>query len=175
MKLGTTFLYQTAILLKILYSDSRAFLLLIAIDKYASYDLVDLKGAVADAEDVKKYFQEVVGVPKSRIKTLYNTKATRGAIIKSLHAIIRDRQIERGDPIVIFYAGHGGQGKPPPGWPAGNKRIQYILSYNFTYDHVSNTCANEVKDFEIGEILEGIAKEKGDNIVSPTLHSMLLC
>jgi Caspase domain len=92
------------------------FALIIGINKYKSALVKDLEGSIADAEAVKTYLQDSLGVPPSRIKTLFNEHATRDGIIQALRAL-NNANIKEGDPILIFYAGHGVAGDLPKDGP----------------------------------------------------------
>jgi hypothetical protein len=140
------------------------FALIIGIDKYKSTHLHELKGAIADAEAMKDYLQDALGVPTSRIKTLFNEDATRDAIIQNISAL-KDTDTRPGDPILIFYAGHGVKGGAPTGWAAvGNQQIELIAPYDMEYKD-DKSVVNAIPDRDIGILLERLAKSKGDNIV----------
>lgn len=74
-----------------------------------------------------------VGVPEHRIKNLRDAKATRDNICQSISDLARCDEIKEGDPILINYAGHGTQAKPPAGWPVAGpeSRIQMLVPYDF--------------------------------------------
>ncbi|KAF7366605.1 hypothetical protein MSAN_00918300 [Mycena sanguinolenta] len=140
------------------------FALVIGIDKYKS--VRPLKGCVADADDMADYLEKILGVPPAHITNLRNGQATRRAIKRSLAALASDDRIRSGDPIVIFFAGHGAQAKAPPGWAADDHdaRIEMILPVDF----VSNTNDNEdwqgIPDITLAALLSKLAMVKGDNI-----------
>ncbi|KAK0451917.1 hypothetical protein EV421DRAFT_1683741, partial [Armillaria borealis] len=90
---------------------------LVGIDGYSTYPL---RGCVGDALAVKQYLEEDLLVPKERIqsllgrKTSHNTSFTdvssipsRANILSLLLSLITNPNIEHGDPIIIFFAGHG--------------------------------------------------------------------
>ncbi|PBK90845.1 hypothetical protein ARMGADRAFT_882550, partial [Armillaria gallica] len=96
---------------------SRIWAVLFGIDGYSTYPL---RGCVADALAVKEYLLEDLLVPKERIQSLlgpknhHNTSSTdvssipsRTNILSLLLSLITNPNIEHGDPIVIFFAGHG--------------------------------------------------------------------
>lgn len=162
---------QATRLLNLIGRNCSLFLLLIAIDKYPNQVPPPLHGCTADAQDVETYFQEIFDV---RSKSIYDQEATRNAILESLRSIAKDPKIQKGDPIVIFYAGHGGGGRAPPEWDTGDDKIQYLVPHDFKFDGTSGAIQNEIMDFEIGEILEEIATEKGNNIVSHSPNYQIL-
>ncbi|KIM26650.1 hypothetical protein M408DRAFT_25142 [Serendipita vermifera MAFF 305830] len=139
------------------------FSLIIGIDKYKNPSIIELGGAVADAKAVKSYLENSLGVPESQIKTLTDGEATRDAIIRSLLALKSDPRIQKDDPILIFYAGHGTTAKAPPNWAAGSDEIQILLSYDAQSED-NGRMIYGLPDRTMGILLEQIAKEKGNNI-----------
>ncbi|KAK0205779.1 hypothetical protein DFS33DRAFT_1223564, partial [Desarmillaria ectypa] len=92
---------------------SRFWAVLIGIDAYESNVL---HGCVSDALLMKKLLIEDIGVPEHRIQCLLGSRnsshgdpltPSRTNIVKILHGLIDNPEIERGDNIVIYYAGHG--------------------------------------------------------------------
>ncbi|KAA1472264.1 hypothetical protein DENSPDRAFT_170741 [Dentipellis sp. KUC8613] len=141
----------------------RLFALIIGINKYQSYNVPPLKGAVPDANQVESYLKDDLGVSPDNIKNLRDREATRAAIIQELRALSTDDRIRPGDPIFIFYAGHGSTARAPEGWEAGGPKIQLICPH----DHLEKVDGRQVvgiPDRTLGALLSSIAKEKGDNI-----------
>jgi Caspase domain len=103
-----------------------------------------------------------LGVPPSRIKTLFNEHATRDGIIQGLRAL-KDANTQEGDPILIYYAGHGVTADAPDGWPVSDKKIELLAPYDIEYEN--DTVVNAIPDHTVGMLLEDLAKAKGDNIV----------
>ncbi len=79
-----------------------------------------MRGCVADALAVKQYLVEDLLVPKDRIQSLLGSTnhrdtsqtdmssiPSRENILSALLSLITNPDIERGDPIIIFFAGHG--------------------------------------------------------------------
>jgi Caspase domain len=140
------------------------FALLIGINQYISDKLEDLEGAEPDAQAIKAYLETSLGVPTSQIKTLFNEKATREAIIVGLRDLKQDPRINRGDPILIYYAGHGSAAEAPAGWETEDNEIQLLISHDALCESGGKTVAG-IPDRTIGVLLEQIAQEKDDNIV----------
>ena len=138
--------------------------LIIGISEYASPSVNNLKSAVRDALSVKQYLEEDLGVPKSHIRLLFNAEATRAGIIQEFKNLVADRRIHRGDPILIFYAGHGGEVGAPKGWEAGNAKIQMLIPHDFRTT-VGGREIYGIPDRTIGTLLSRIAEKWDDNIV----------
>ena len=55
-------------------------------------------------------------------------KATRAAILDGIRAFSLNDEIKVGDPILIYYAGHGGSTETPEGWEVGNTgKIELLI------------------------------------------------
>ena len=146
-------------------SDSRPpFVLLIAINQYVTKAYDNLAGAVKDAESVKAYVEKYLGLDATspRVRTLYDSSATRQAIISELQNLASSEDIQKGDPIIIFYAGHDCEVPAPEGWDSTGNCIQAILPHDFDENNLDSAISGRT----IGALLERIANEKGDNIVS---------
>lgn len=123
-----------------------------------------MDGAVADALAFKTYLEEDLGVQPSRIRLLLNAQATRCAIIQELSNLADDQSINHGDPIFIFYAGHGGEVDTPKGWKAGDPKVQMLIPHDYRPD-VDGRGVHGIPDRTIGALLSRIAAKQGDNIV----------
>lgn len=101
-----------------------------------------------------------------------NKDATRETIIRELRALHSDKRIQRGDPILIYYAGHGSSTVSPAKWTRTedqkeNGNIQYIVPYD------CDEWVAGIPDQTIAACLDHLAGAKGDNIVSiPTCISV---
>lgn len=148
------------------------FVLIIGINTYTSSRLVRLRGPTTDARAFTEYFKEQLGVPDSQIQVLINEQASRQAIIEAFTALKNDVRIKKGDPIFIFYAGHGGEAEAPAGWEAGGKgaKIQMLMPQNFSDEPGKEVPG--IPDYTVAALLNQIAKEKGDNIVSLLLDRL---
>ena len=97
---------------------------------------------------------------------LENKDATQEAILAELRRLKIDPRIQPGDPILIFYAGHGSVAAIPEGWEAGgpNSNIQLTLPYD-VYCQSGDKMIAPISDRTLGTLLEAISLEKGNNIV----------
>ncbi|KAF9070088.1 caspase domain-containing protein [Rhodocollybia butyracea] len=141
--------------------------LIIGINEYADKAIPPLNGAVPDAESVNEFLRSVIGVPKEKIRTLYNKQATRYAIETALKDLAINPHIKKTDPILIFYAGHGAQAQAPKGWPTGNPEgtIQMLVPYDFAHGGSENIRRGQgVLDVTLSHLLADLALKKSDNI-----------
>jgi len=94
----------------------KLFALIIGINDYDN--VRSLRGAVADALSFKDYLENGLKVPTQQIYTLLDKSASRSAIIEAFKSLRDDGRIQEGDPILIYYAGHGNE-MPSPEHEAG--------------------------------------------------------
>ena len=122
---------------------------------------------MADSRAVISYLEGQLHVPKDHITILENEAATRVAILEKLRHLANDPRIQHGDPIFIYYAGHGSEAVAPSGWEAGgpNANIQLTLPYD-VYCGSGDEVVAPIPDRTLGALLGAISQEKGDNIVS---------
>jgi hypothetical protein len=131
-----------------------------------------LKGAVADADSIKEYLEHDLKVQKLHIRNLRNAQATRAAIIAEFQALETNPEIKYGDPILIYYAGHGGEVTSPAEWEAGSM-TQMLIPHDY-HTKVHNREVYGIPDHTIGALISCIAKAKGDNIVRPVTYLTFL-
>ena len=141
----------------------RIFALLIGIDNYAHETIQSLKGAVADAQSVKKLLHEKFGTPNDRIILLKDSSAKSADITNALKSLAVNPDIQACDPIIIFFAGHGTRLCVPEQWSAGSRCIQALLPYD------AFVGADPIADRTFGNLVEDIASAKENNIVSRCL------
>lgn len=112
------------------------------------------------------FLKTTLGVADNRITNLRNEQATRSNICESIRKLATCKDIRPGDPILIFYAGHGAEADPPRGWPSGGRKIQMLLPYNFRA--CTSTLEDEqgILDITLCILLKELALVKGNNIVS---------
>jgi hypothetical protein len=148
------------------------FALLIGIDKYVNPQY-QLMGAVEDAREMENYLKTTF--PSSYIRTLHNEDATRSSIIREMVHLINNKDIKHQDPILVYYAGHGGETSPPAGWDTQGRKVQVFVPCDYNDD------GTVITDLAFAALLEEIAYFKGDNVVSsksfaqPNLSFLKLC
>lgn len=125
-----------------------------------------LSGAVADADAFSAYLSDNLSVPEGQIINLRDKQATRAEILHAFKALQTNPNIKYGDPVVIYYAGHGSTIKAPPGWNSGDGMIQVLVPQDFGLLGRSNTRICPIPDRTIAALLNGLADSKGNNIVS---------
>lgn len=149
------------------------FALVIGIDKYNNplkdgQNVPALQGAVADANEIQNYLL-AHGVPSDHIQNLRspNTEdsipATKDNIIKAL-SDLKTMEINPGEPILIYFAGHGGQTPAPKEWPTEGGMIQCLLPQDVDKDS-QGQIINIIPDFVVAGLLAELAEVKGNNIV----------
>ena len=144
------------------------FALIIGINKYESSNIPNLVGAVPDADAMRDYLQAHLGVPSSQIRNLRDSEATQATIIAEIKAFSFDNKIKKGDPILIYYAGHGGLANTPVGWEAGSTgKITFLIPYDYSPLENCNPKYG-IPDRTLGALLSQLANKKGDNIVRQT-------
>ncbi|CAE6447569.1 unnamed protein product [Rhizoctonia solani] len=143
--------------------------LIIGIDTYIDPSFVNLRGAARDANDVASFLMSDLGVPTEHIVNLRNEQATRGRILEELRKLWRNPNIRSGDPILIYYAGHGGLAPANKEWKKryGAGKIQVIFPYDYgckAQGPSSPVTVNCIPDKTIAAMLNKLSAEKGDNI-----------
>lgn len=132
--------------------------MIIGINNYA--DQSGLSGACTDALAVEDYLKTTLKVPSRRITVLLNHAASRAAIINGFEHLKTNEDIQRGDAIIIFYAG-------APGWipdtcSEGTGKISAIVPQDH---HEGDGASALISDDTIRSLLTEISEAKGNNIV----------
>ncbi|KDR76516.1 hypothetical protein GALMADRAFT_96265 [Galerina marginata CBS 339.88] len=138
------------------------FALIIGIDKYNSDKLSSLRSAVSDALAIKNYLLNDLGVDDSHIMLLLDETATRKAIIDALQVLKDDHNIQRGDAILIYYAGQGMQIPAPDRW--ATERKGNLIGGIVPYDFDEPTGIYAIPDRTLNRLIQGIMQIRGDNI-----------
>ncbi|KZV62253.1 hypothetical protein PENSPDRAFT_758829 [Peniophora sp. CONT] len=155
--------------------------LIIGIDKYESRQLLNLQGAVADANAVYGYLRNELLVPDSQIVLLRNKQARRRDILREIQALgISGARhgFREGDPILIYFAGYGTTAKSPDDWPTSGQVISLIVPYdaNLNFEALDDLPVDmrarrdyvkriyPIPDRTISALLRMLAEFCGDNI-----------
>lgn len=137
------------------------FCLVIGIDKYQSTEIPNLSGAVADSTAIHTLMSADDHAFTPHIKHLINQQATRRDIIRELEALSDNPLIRRGDPIFIYYAGHGGSAA----W-TNDQGQDDASNTQFIVPHDYGELAETISYRNFVRYMECIADTKGNNIVS---------
>ena len=91
--------------------------------------------------------------------------------MKKVKAISFNNKIKEGDPILIYYAGHGGSANTPEGWPGwevgSTGKIELLIPYDYSLPE-GRIPKHGIPDRTLGALLSDLASKKGDNIVRQT-------
>ena len=142
---------------------NRLFALVIGISRYESKQFSNLPGAVPDANEVVNWLVTDLQVPRNQVSLITNEAASRTGIISAIEAFRSDNRIHHGDPIFIYYAGHGSGIPPPDHWECGGpgRKVQILVPQDYAPEH----GIHGVPDHVLGWLIHKIAEKKGDNIV----------
>ncbi|KAJ7128007.1 caspase domain-containing protein [Mycena epipterygia] len=140
----------------------RYFALIIGIDKYASPSIPDLYGCVNDAKVFQNFVEEKLG-PDTQIEVLHDADATRANILDKFQSfLIRNTLIrEKGDAIIFFYAGHGGD--PPAETPKG--KAETICPHDERLE-IDGEYIHGIPDFTFYHLFNELAAAKGNNVTA---------
>jgi hypothetical protein len=141
----------------------RLFALIIGIGKYALKQFNDLPGAIPDANKIVNWLVADLQVPRHQVSLITDEAASRAGIISALEALRADDRIHQGDPIFIYYAGHGSGIPPPEDWECGGpgRKIQILVPQDYAPEH----GIHGIPDYVLGCLIHRIAEKKGNNIV----------
>lgn len=142
--------------------------LLIGIDQYKSSRLETLEGAVADADAMGRLLRDTLHVPESQIVYLRNAQATRAAIMQHIRALRTRATLCAGDPILIYFAGHGVTVAAASKLDVLNAGVSTILPYDVLPEGIDDHgTLHGISSHTLDTLLREIARDgKGDNIVS---------
>lgn len=110
-------------------------------------------------------------VRESTSKLLLNKCATRNNILRAFESLCVNDAIQRDDPIIIYYAGHGTLGVTPLQWKDDGwveDEVQFIVPFDCGKD-----VRDAIPDRTIATCLNDLASQKGNNIVR-LLHLLSL-
>ncbi|KIM26235.1 hypothetical protein M408DRAFT_330631 [Serendipita vermifera MAFF 305830] len=112
---------------------------------------------------MKSYLRDHLAVPDSQITSLHNSQATKQAIVQAIENVgSKEGAIERNNPFLIYFAGHGAEGKRKIS-QGSDQVIQMIIPYDFKQP-LDEPTVQGILDYEFNELLEQLANTHGDNI-----------
>ena len=146
---------------------TRVFALIIGIDTYKSATIWNLHSCVEDAKRMKRWLVEALKVPKDQIFVLLDNHATKQRIEDTFtENLINNSSIERGDALLIYFAGHGSCLTAPQDWYQHHSRRE-IVEVLCPYDHDTKSTERRIPGISsrsFNAMLEDLAASKGDNI-----------
>ncbi|KDR75149.1 hypothetical protein GALMADRAFT_226806 [Galerina marginata CBS 339.88] len=146
---------------------SRIFALIIGIDNYKSGAIWNLHSCTEDAIKVKQWFMDGLNVPNDQICLLLDSQATRRNIEDSfMKHLVNNASIERGDAVIIYFAGHGSCLPAPSGWFQGGLK-DGIVEILCPYDHDTKLAEGRnagISDRSLSALLDELISSKGNNI-----------
>ncbi|KAF9501940.1 hypothetical protein BDN71DRAFT_1438686 [Pleurotus eryngii] len=149
---------------------SRLFALIVGIDAYKSGSIWNLESCAQDAKKVQAWLTHDLCVPKDQICMLLDHKATKAAIEdRFMSHLVRNPAIERGDAILIYFAGHGSVIPAPKNWFEGESRASLTDTVEVLcpHDHHTKTFTGRnagISDRSMQALLTELCKAKGDNV-----------
>jgi len=142
-----------------------------------SNEFNDLPGAIPDANEIVNWLIGDLQVPRNQVSLITDEAASRAGIISALKAVRSDDRIHQGDPIFIYYAGHGSGIPPPEEWECGGpgKKIQMLVPQDYSPERGIRGIRG-IPDHVLGYLIDRIAEKKGNNIVgSPGIYFQYIC
>ncbi|KAG9105086.1 hypothetical protein FRC07_009648, partial [Ceratobasidium sp. 392] len=174
---------------------TRLHALVIGINKYKSPIHSNLDGCVPDATSIINYLTGDFRVPREQILELFDEKATRKGILDAFRKhLIQNEKIQPGDPILVYFSGHGGRQDAPKEWNSSDDKTELIFPHDASSwddgpnpkpsasfvgepnihvrDGTSEPDHNDLKkvyvhgipDRTLGAFIHQLSKAKGDNI-----------
>ncbi|KAJ7930626.1 caspase domain-containing protein [Mycena leptocephala] len=145
-------------------TDTSVFALIVGIDKYAYDEKWTLKECVNDANLIESFITTTFATHS--IHRLDNEAATRQDILHNFHShLIENPNINPGDTIIFYFAGHGSRVAAPEGWQTNDGLIETICPYD------QRALVNGVEqgvpgipDVTIAALLRELARRRGSNI-----------
>ncbi|KAK0212903.1 caspase domain-containing protein, partial [Desarmillaria ectypa] len=149
------------------------FALVIGIDKYKSGSIWDLDSCVSDARRMNRWLMSDLGVPKENICLLIDAEATKAGIETTfLSHLVNNPSIQRGDAILIYFAGHGSLMPSPPDWYScilSSRKVHTPPKVQVLcpYDHDTKGPEGRISglsDRSLKALIWDLSQAKGDNI-----------
>ena len=129
---------------------------------------------MGDAEKMQAFLlAQNPPIRDERIKLLKDEQATAASVVEALTSLGDEKGIRFGDPILIYYAGHGSNLKKPDGWPSADQYIQCLTPHDARI--VGDNIEGVVTDIAFGALLQRLADKKGNSIVCLVIRLNLGC
>ncbi|KAF5370581.1 hypothetical protein D9758_001827 [Tetrapyrgos nigripes] len=141
---------------------------IIAVDQYRSGEVWDLQSSVNDAREIKHWLVDHLKVPKQNVISLLNEQATLSRIEATLRShLLNNDNIQKGDAILIYFAGHGSTVKTPDDWVEGETDTTARVEVLCSFDHETKTSEGRVAGISaraMQAFLHELSSKKGNNI-----------
>ena len=165
-----------------LKSPSRLFAIIICINRYKASDKVpNLYGCVNDGREFQGFLENKLNVPDSHICWCSDEEATYEKIMCLLTTaaddlislFARGSDFRSGDPIILFYAGHGGRSRAKPTSSSDilkmhathDGNIELLCPHDIDTPGVDQKIIHGIPDFVFGNLLDTVAANYGGNVV----------
>ncbi len=139
--------------------------LVVGINDYATESVNDLTGCVNDANGLKTFLTDRLGVPEAQIKTLTDGEATRAAILDTFQSFLVDNpDIPRGSQLLFTYSGHGSQMRTADPLEMDGYDETILPHDARTTDAATGQRIYDIPDKTLGGLIDRLAAAKGDHI-----------
>lgn len=146
---------------------THVFAVIIGIDTYKSGAVSNLRSCTKDAKKIGQWLINDLGVPMEHIRMLLDSKATKSNVEDAvMEHLVNNPDIEHGDAMFIYFAGHGSQLSAPVDW-FEDKKPGGFVDILCTYDHDTIDSSGRlvgISDRSMQALLHELAEVKGDNI-----------
>lgn len=148
---------------------TRLFALIIGIDSYRAGRIWDLNSCVEDAKRMKQYLVKGLNVPRDQICLLLDRQATKNSIEENFMAhLVNNAAIDKGDAIVIYFAGHGSVIPAPKGWFHSEehptpRNVEVLCPYDHDTKQAGGRVAG-ISDRSMRALIHELSQAKGNNI-----------
>ncbi|KAF5389455.1 hypothetical protein D9757_004258 [Collybiopsis confluens] len=136
-------------------------------DHYLSGNIWNLESCADDAKSIKRWMVDELGVPKQHIAMLLDERATKQNIEVTLNNhLLHNNRIQKGDAILIYFAGHGSTLKAPHDWLLDGPRrcnVEVLCTYDHDTKGVNSRIAG-ISARAMHTFLHDLSKAKGNNI-----------
>jgi len=144
------------------------FALLVGINEYQNPDHYrPLSGAIHDVDLIEKFLLTNLSVPRHRVRTLLESDATKDNIIHEIQRLQIDPDIDYGDPILLYYAGHGARSPAPADYNtyASDGWFESLCPVDISPPNVTvPSPVTGIPDVVLDLLISELAEKKGDNI-----------
>ncbi|KAF9050109.1 caspase domain-containing protein [Panaeolus papilionaceus] len=145
---------------------TRVFALLIGIDSYKSGSVWNLHSCTEDVDRVNHWLVDELKVPPDQIHKLLDSQATKQRIEDAfMDHLVNNPCIEKGDAIVIYFAGHGSSTMAPEGWfeDSSTGDVQMLCTYDFDTKSPQGRITG-ISDRSFHAMIAELSAFKGNNI-----------